>query len=272
MQRTAIQPLDLLPPVDVTFKDYALAVLRAEELSNPTDPHGFFEMMLKAFSEREILDADDLETLREPRYLYDRPRLAVFHDVDAISRSRAAAYRFLDDNRDHLFIPAHQDVIVADLYDANKLSRQGSRLPRQIILEYIWREEVVLEGARFGEYDGEWTTMLCGGTLVFDDNGNLLSWSRKPGTEGGSGKHWDEELAEGRKRRDALLDDLSRRISAGQIGAALGGSRGFLGSQVPPLTVRREGGGLRFELSPHLNLSGETNEAYEGGRRWEVSS
>ncbi len=32
MQCTAIQPLDLLPPVDVTFRDYALAVLRAEEL------------------------------------------------------------------------------------------------------------------------------------------------------------------------------------------------------------------------------------------------
>ena len=49
MQRMAIQPLDLLPPMDVTFKDYALAVLRAEDLSNPTDPHGYIELMLKAF-------------------------------------------------------------------------------------------------------------------------------------------------------------------------------------------------------------------------------
>ncbi len=272
MQRTAIQPLDLLPPVDVTFKDYALAVLRAEELSNPTDPYGYFELMLAAFRGREILDDADLASLREPRYLYDRPRLSVFHDIDDLSRSRAAAYRFLDNNREDLFIPAFQDVIVADLYDANMLSRQGSRLPRQIILEYIWREEVILEGPQFGEFAGESTTMLCGGTLVFDQQGNVLSWARKPGTERGSHKRWDDEAAAGAARRAAVLADLAKRIGSGQVGAALGSSKGLLGAHVPPLTVRREGGALKFELSPHLNLSGEDHEHYQGGRRWEPSS
>ena len=272
MQRTAIQPLDLLPPADVTFRDYALAVLRAEELSNPTDPHGYFDLMLKVFSDREILDADDIAALREPRYLYDRPRWSVFHAIEDISRSPAAAYRFLDDNRDDLFIPAHQDVVVADLYAASKLSRQGSRLPHQVILEYIWREEVKLEGSRFGEYEGETTTMLCGGTLVFDDNGNLLSWFRKPGAEGGSRKRWKDETGAGLNRRTALLADLERRIGAGQVGATLGSSKGMLGSFMPSLTVRRRGGALRFELSPHLNLSDEDDAGREGGRRWEVSS
>ncbi len=272
MQRTAIQPLDLLPPVDVTFKDYALAVLRAEELANPTDPHGYFDLMVEAFYKRGILDQADVDALNEPRYLYNRPRLSVFHDVDEISRSRAAAYRFLDDNREDLFIPAHQDVIVADLYDANKLSRQGSRLPRQIILEYIWQEDVALDGKQFAEYQGKNTTMLCGGTLVFDEHGNLLSWFRKPGTEGGRHNRWKGEVAEGKARRQAMLADLAQRIRTGQIGAALGSSRGLLGSQIPPLTVRTEGEALRFELSPHLSLSGEDYERHEGGRRWEVSS
>lgn len=272
MQRTAIQPLDLLPPVDVTFKDYARAVMRAEELSNPTDPQGYFDLMLKAFSAREILDKADIAELKEPRYLYERLPLRVFHDIDDISRSRAAAYRFLDDNREELLIPAHQDLVVADLYDARKLSRQGSRLPRQIILEYVWREEVVLEGARFGEFAGESTTMLCGGTLVFDEQGNRLSWFRKPGAEGGTHKRWEEEVAEGAARREALLEDLARRIGAGHVGAALGSGNGLLARLVPPLTVRREDGALRFELSPHLNLSGEDHEYYQGGRRWEVSS
>jgi hypothetical protein len=36
MQMLAIQPLDLLPPCAVTFRDYALAVLRAEQVANPT--------------------------------------------------------------------------------------------------------------------------------------------------------------------------------------------------------------------------------------------
>ncbi len=242
MQRMAIQPLDLLPPVDVTFRDYALAVLRAEELSNPTDPNNYIELMIKAFLDREILDAGDEKVLREPRYVYDRLRLSVFHDIDDISRSRAAAYRFLDDNRADLFIPAEQDVIVADLYDSKKLTRQARRLPRQIILEYIWREDVELRGEQFGEYDGATTALLCGGTLVFDENGNVLSWSRKPGTQGGSSKGWQDESKEGKKRREEFLANLARRVAAGQVGAALGSSKGLLGTHVPPLTVRKENG------------------------------
>ena len=196
----------------------------------------------------------------------------MFHDIGDISRSRAAAYLYLDDNRDDLFIPAHQNVVVADLYDANKLSREGRRLPRQIILEYLWREEVPLEGEQFGEYEGELTTMLCGGTLVFDENGNVLSWSRKAGTWGGSGNGWEAEVEAGEKRRADLLADLAKRIKAGHVGATLGSSKGILGSHVPPLAVRKENGVLRFELSPHLNLFGEDHAHYKGGRKWEVSS
>ena len=57
MQRMALQPLDFLPPVDVTFRDYALAVLRAEQLSNPTDPHGYRKIMFDVFVKRGILAA-----------------------------------------------------------------------------------------------------------------------------------------------------------------------------------------------------------------------
>src|SRR6185503_15824139 len=71
MQRTAIQPLDLLPPVDVTFRDYALAVLRSEELSNPTDPYNYYEMMLNVFVKRGILTNKDKKALLAPRYVYD---------------------------------------------------------------------------------------------------------------------------------------------------------------------------------------------------------
>lgn len=37
MQMLAVQPLDLLPPCSATFRDYALAVLRAEQVANPLD-------------------------------------------------------------------------------------------------------------------------------------------------------------------------------------------------------------------------------------------
>ncbi|HEX2630936.1 MAG TPA: hypothetical protein VHM26_18095 [Chitinophagaceae bacterium] len=275
MQRMAIQPLDLLPPVDVTFRDYALAVLRAEELSNPTDPHNYYEMILKVFVKRGILDNKDKKNLLAPRYVYDAPGgpdLDVYHDIGDISRSRATAYRFLDDNRDKLFIPANQDVIVADLYDANKYSNHATRLPRQIILEYIWREDVVLNGKKFGEFDGQNTSMLCGGTLVFDDKGNILSWFRKPGSSGGKGEKGEAENAAGKKRLSDFTSALSKRIRSGQVGAVVGSNKGMVGSLIPPVTVTKQDGVLKFELSPHLNLSGEDHEHYKGGKQWQVSS
>ncbi len=274
MQCTAIQPLDLLPPVDVTFRDYALAVLRAEELSNPTDPHDYYQMMLDVFVKRKILTKTERKELLAPRYVYeapDAPDLDVYHDIDDISRSRATAYRFLDDNRNKLFIPANQDVIVADLYDANKRSNHAIRLPRQIILQYIWREDVILTGKRFEDFDGQNTTMLCGGTLVFDDKGNILSWFRKPGSDcGNESKKGQAENEEGKKRLSQFLHDLAVRIKTGQIGAVLGSSKGIVGSLVPPLTVSKQNGVLKFELAPHLSLR-EDHKHYKR-KQWQVSS
>jgi hypothetical protein len=279
MQRTAIQPLDLLPPVDVTFRDYALAVLRAEELANPTDPFNHFDRMLKIFRKRKILSKADEDRLHEPRYLTERLRLSIFHSIDSIASSREAAYRFLDDNREDLHIPWNQDVLVADLYDANKLGRQNMRLPRQTILIYLWRETVPLKSARFGPLNGQTTTMLCGGTLVFDDKGTVLYWSKKPGTlptmpprrKERTGAWKTEEgamIAEGKQRRQALLDDLARLVKSGRLGLSQGGERGLLGSRMPPLTVRRANGSAHVELTPHLSLAedGDTGE-----RQWEMS-
>ena len=91
MQRIAVQPLELLPPVDATFEDYARAVVRAERLANPLDPYGFRDVILEAFEAREILDAAAVKELREPDYLLRRLRLDVVHDIADISRSRAAS-------------------------------------------------------------------------------------------------------------------------------------------------------------------------------------
>jgi hypothetical protein len=273
MQRTAIQPLDLLPPCDLTFKDYALAILRSLELSTPKDPNRYYEMMLDVFREREILSDDEVRMLTQDRYLYEPIHLDVFHDISDISRSRAEAYEFLHDNRNALMIPDHQDVIVSDLYDAQKLDRAGRRLPRQIILVYIWREELLLEGAQFGDFSGRTTQMLCGGTLVFDAAGNVLSWARKPGTELPRGtSRFDAENLLGEQRKQQLLTDLARRIQSRRVGAVLGSSRGILGSWVPPMVVQEDGGVLRFELSPHLNVSDDNEEGFEGDRRWQISS
>jgi hypothetical protein len=272
MQFVAIQPLDLLPPVDVTFRDYALAVLRSDEIASPFDPDGYRDMMLDVFMKRGILDADDRDRFRAPRHLFERLDLDVFHDIDRIASSRADAYRFLDDNRRKLFIPDNADVIVADLSTAQKLTRQARRLPKQVLLQYIWREDVVLQGAQFGQFDGATTNLLCGGTLALNVDGEVQTWARKPGSRlTGDTKAAKAEQALGMGRRTAFLDALARRIRAGRIGPALGSEKGLLARNMPPLTSSTVDGAVRFELSPHFGIHDDRDDT-QGGRTWQISS
>lgn len=275
MQQMAIQPLDLLPPVDVTFRDYALAVLRMEQIANPSDPDNYRGMMIEIFHTREILDDADVTALQQPRQVFERLVLDVFHDVEELSGSRAEAYRFLDDNRERLYIPPDVDVVVSDLHVAQKLTRQARRLPKQIILQYIWREDIKLEGARFGRFEGQSTSLLCGGTLAFDHEGNVLAWPRKPGTQfaGRGQKKGDDEAErkEGDQRRAAFLDAIAARVKAGRIGNVLGSAKGLLGTRIPPFVSREVEGSLRFELSPHFGIDADTDDEM-GERRWQISS
>lgn len=273
MQNLAIQPLDLLPPVDVTFRDYALAVLRADEIASPTDPDDYRGMMLDAFIRRKILTRRDRNELRKPHHIFERLELDVFHDIETLASSRTDAYRFLDDNRRKLFIPESADVTVVDLSTAQKLGGQARRLPKQVLLQYVWREDVELAGPRFGRFDGVATSLLCGGTLALNQNGEMLAWARKPGSQpvGGSKAAAAEEQAQGAARRTAFLEALARRIQTGRIGPEIGSERGLLARSTPPLTSRVIDGSVRFELSPHFGIHDDRDEA-QGGRRWQISS
>jgi len=272
MRMMAIQPLDLLPPADVTCRDYALAVLRAEEIANPTDPDGYRGMMLDVFIGRGILDESERAQLLAPHQIFERLALDVFHDVDRIASSPANAYRFLDDNRSKLFIPPNADVTVADLCTAQKLTRQARRLPTQILLQYVWREDVALEGPQFEKFDGAATSLLCGGTLALNQNGEMLAWARKPGSQpAGDGARAAEEYTRGTARRTAFLEALAGRIRTGRIGDTLGGEHGLLAKSIRPLTPRTIDGSLRFELSPHFGIRDDEDDVH-GGRAWQISS
>ena len=272
MQNVAIQPLDLLPPCDVTFRDYALAVLRADEISSPTDPDDYRGAMLDGFVSRGILRKEDRTALRTPHHVFERLDLDVFYDVETIASSRADAYRFLDDNRRKLFIPLNADVVVADLSRAQKFTREARRLPEQILLQYVWREDIELTGPEFGRFDGQSTTMLCGATLALNQNGECIAWSRKPGTQApGTTRAAAAERELGRVRRDQFLDAIASRIRAGRIGTTLGSAKGLLASNTPPITARTVDGGLRFELAPHFGIHDDKDDA-QGGRPWQISS
>lgn len=273
IQQMAIQPLDLLPPADATFRDYAIAMLRAEEIANPTDPDNYRGMMFEIFVKRGILYETEREELMAVRQVFERiGNIAVSYDVETIASSRAEAYRFLDDNRDALFIPRFADVTVADLFVAQKLTREARQLPKQIVMQYVWREDVMLQGDQFGRFNGQPTSLLCGGTLALDQNGNVMAWRRKPGSvPAGRGEKAVAEAAEGAKRRAALLDSLARRIKAGRIGDTLESPNGMVGGTIAPFTAVTVDGGLRFELSPHFGISDDHDDEM-GSRQWQISS
>jgi hypothetical protein len=272
MQMLAFQPLDLLPPCAVTFQDYALAVLRSEQVANPTDPSGYRALMLDCFIKRGVLTESARAELLEPAPVFQRPPLDVFHPVDAIAASRGGAYRFLDDNRANLLIPPNADLIVTEIVRPSKLARDGRSLPEQIIVQYIWREELVLEGQRFGRFAGERTTMLCGATMVLDQNGNLIHWTRKPGSVSvGTNAAAAAEQAEGAARRSELLETIAARVAAGTIGETIGGELGLLERATPPFGFQRLDGTIRFQLAPHFSIRGDVQLDDTGDRQWQIS-
>ena len=75
-----------------------------------------------------------------------------------------------------------RDVVV-DVYTAQKVDRAFIRLPQEIIVQYLWQEDVLLKGKEFGGLESKVVPLLCGGTLVFDENANFRYWVNKPGTE-----------------------------------------------------------------------------------------
>ncbi|PBC01488.1 serine protease [Mesorhizobium sp. WSM3860] len=272
MQSLAIQPLDLLPPCSVTFRDYALAVLRAEQVANPTDPKGYRSMMIDKFIGRGILAEEEREALLAPTPVFKRPQLDVFHSVDAIAASRGGAYRFLDDNRAKLLIPLNADILVTDVVRASKRTPDLRSMPDQIVVQYIWREELRLEGERFGRFNGERTTMLCGATMVLDQNGNRIHWARKPGTVSvGKGAEALAEQANGAKRREELLGTIAARIKSGMIGELIAGELGMLARASPPFGARNVDGIIRFELAPHFSISEHAESHNTGDRQWQIS-
>jgi hypothetical protein len=170
-----------------------------------------------------------------------------------------------------LFIPPNADLIVTEVVRARKLTREGRAMPEQIVVQYIWREEVVLEGRRFGRFAGERIAMLCGATLVIDENWNLIHWSRKPGTTLlGTSKAAKAEQAEGLRRRRELLATIAARIDAGEIGEAIGGEIGLVERATPPFGVARVDGTLRFRLAPHFSIRNPAHDK-TGERQWQIS-
>jgi hypothetical protein len=219
-----------------------------EPVSSPRRAY-YGELIRRVFHERKICDrpAEECAAGRCALDVGELPRTwNVYHDIDNISRSRTGAYYFLNDNRRELEIPPDQDVVVVDLYDTNKFGRSAHRLPREIVVEYVWREEFELDEPRFGHLRGQTAELLCGGTLVLDGRGNVLSWFHKPGTQ------LEKNRPEGLERLERLRDHLARQSGRGRIGLRGESEVEVFGHWTPPIVADTQSGALRLEIAPHL--------------------
>jgi hypothetical protein len=219
--RLTMRALDYCPPVDIQYADFARAVLRADELAYPTDHRGYRAIARVVFGDGE--GGRKILKLQEEHELFPSDFRGL--DITRIAGSLTAAYRFIHDNRETLHIPPYQDFIIADLYDTKKSLPGARRLPREIVIEYLWSEDVELAGRQFGPLDGQYFPLWCGGTLVFDSIGNVLSWAYKPGIQWWpknsplDRQHGEERLAELR----TYLAYLAERGMIGRAQAPRGG-------------------------------------------------
>jgi hypothetical protein len=238
--------LDYTPVCDIQFIDYARAVLRADQFAFPIDNFGYRDIIRDVFHSRGFCAKCknkkgrncDVDPLEEP-YTVDFHR----YDIERVSSSRTAAYHFLNMNRDLLEIPASQDIAVVDLYESNKEVSAGGKLPREIVLEYIWREDLVLKSKKYGRFNGAFVQLLCGGTLVFDERGNILYFVHKPGVED------KKNRKEGNKRKKRLFDYIEYLLEMGIIGFAEETDK-TQSIWKPAVEAKSFGGSLRFEATP----------------------
>jgi len=245
--QVGLQPLDYCPPVDIRFADYAAALLYCHELQDPRDEHAYRPQMHQVLEERGVTCP-----VAPARELVDKlaPKLKGVNFFE-MATSRVAIYRFLHEHRQALDIPPAEDLVVLEPYLSNKIGREGDNLPRELVVQYLWREPVLLEGKQYGTLKGERVSLLCGGTLVFDEIGHLRYASLKPGAQVVSAKQ-KQSADEGEQRRAELTKHLAALAEQDAIAFADETPFGHRGAGMQAI-ARRDAQGLRLETAPRLH-------------------
>jgi hypothetical protein len=211
--RLAMRALDYCPPVDIQYADYARAVLRADELAYPTDHRGY-----RAIAEAVFGDGDGGRKIlkrQQEHQLFPADFRGL--DIARIAGSLMGAYRFIHDNRDGC--TSHRTRISSSQTCTTPRSRARFGRLREIVIEYLWSEDIELAGRQFGPLDGRFFPLWCGGTLVFDSIGNVLSWAYKPGIQWWP-KSWPLDRQAGEERAAELRKYLAYLAEHGMIGRA----------------------------------------------------
>jgi hypothetical protein len=198
-----LRAIDYCPPVDLRYDEYARALLRADEVAYPFDSSGIREKLREIFGKRGLRPPP--EQRRERADIAYALRHA--KDIDTITATAADAYRFLDEYRNLFRIPYEVNFSVSSVYRTNKRAKSGYRPPKERVIEFTWKEDVELKARSFGSMQGKLLPLYCGGTLVFDEGGNLLHMTLVLPTD---------------ERRQSLLEYARHLQGTGSIGFASG--------------------------------------------------
>ena len=219
--------IDYCPPVDLRYEEYARAVLRADEVAYPDDSLNIRKVLRKAFEARGIRVAST-----DFRRISDIQLKLRGMEIDELAATQADAYRFLDAHRELFAIPYDANFCVPAVYRTSKLSKDGYRPPKENIIEFVWSEDVELVGKRFGALSGTVLPLLCGGSVVFDSNGNFLHLSLVTATP---------------RRRTELKNYAAYLVREGELAVA-DGLRGIGAPGMETARVRAtiEGGRVRL--------------------------
>ncbi len=198
--RMMLRAVDYCPPVGFRYGTYVRAILRADEVAYPRDERGYRDIVQRVFEDRGLTAFDDRSIDAEDNRVFRNADLQPY-DIDAIGANETNAYIFVDENRDVLGIPRDADFRMRQVYSTRKKASGGYYVPREVVLEFLWKEDISTKSEPILRRKGKTTEMWCGGTLVFDVNGNVLHY-----TLSGSGP----------KRRKTLLEYLAHQAKLEQ--------------------------------------------------------
>jgi hypothetical protein len=184
-----IRAIDYLPPVDLSFNDFATALLAADEEVVPDDRHGYRDTLEAAFRRYGIRET--VPRLVQTFGRKDAPTYRLIHEEELRIR-RDEVFRFLWQNAELLDIPTDYYLSVEAVTPCARVAPDGF-VVREVVANYIQMldgtaadlralakrqggELVVPEGVA----DNQRLELLGGGTVIFDEFGRLRYHQPKP--------------------------------------------------------------------------------------------
>ena len=180
-----IRAIDYLPTVDLSFDDFATALLAADELMVPDDRHGYRDTFRDVFHRYGIHE-------HKPGLVHtfgraDAPRYQLIHDEELRIR-RDEVFRFIWENAKLLGIPTDYYLAVETVTPCARVAPDGF-VVREVVATYIQMLDGTaadlreLSGGQLaipaGVADATRLELLGGGTIILDEFGRLRDWDRQ---------------------------------------------------------------------------------------------